>query len=146
MNKKYQTVKQCFAHSTFVPDRHWHICWITLRKQKICFHFMLYLDTDMAQAIHDDVIKWRQFPRYWPFVRGIHRSPVNSLHKGQWRGALMFFYLRLNKPLSKQWWGWWFETLSRPLWRRCNVTYFPWKRMVYLSYVITCLLALIATT
>ena len=30
------------------------------------------------------------FPRYWPFVRGIHRSPVNSPHKGQWRGALMF--------------------------------------------------------
>ena len=29
-------------------------------------------------------------PRYWPFVRGIHRSPVNSPHKGQWRGALMF--------------------------------------------------------
>ena len=26
----------------------------------------------------------------WPFVRGIHRSPVNSPHKGQWRGALMF--------------------------------------------------------
>ena len=30
------------------------------------------------------------FPRNWPFVRGIHRSPVNSPHKGQWRGALMF--------------------------------------------------------
>ena len=30
------------------------------------------------------------FPRYWPFVRWIHRSPVNSLHKGQWFGALMF--------------------------------------------------------
>ena len=27
---------------------------------------------------------------YWLFVQGIHRSPVNSLHKGQWRGALMF--------------------------------------------------------
>ena len=39
---------------------------------------------------HDDVIKWKHFPRYWPFVRGIHRSPVNSLHKGQWRGTLMF--------------------------------------------------------
>ena len=37
----------------------------------------------------DDVIKWKDFPRYWPFVRGIHRSPVNSQHKGQWRGALM---------------------------------------------------------
>ena len=40
--------------------------------------------------IHDDVIKWKHFPRYWSFVRGIHRSPVNSPHKGQWRGALMF--------------------------------------------------------
>ena len=38
----------------------------------------------------DDVIKWKHFPRYWPFVRGIHRSPVNSPHKGQWRTALMF--------------------------------------------------------
>ena len=39
---------------------------------------------------HDDVIKSKHFPRYWPFARGIHRSPVNSPHKGQWRGALMF--------------------------------------------------------
>ena len=39
---------------------------------------------------HDDVIKWNHFPRHWPFVRGIHRSPVNSPHKGQWRGALIF--------------------------------------------------------
>ena len=39
---------------------------------------------------HDDVIKWKHFPRYWPFVRGIHRPPVNSPHKGRWRGALMF--------------------------------------------------------
>ena len=41
-------------------------------------------------AVHDDVIKWKHFLRYWPFVRGIHRSPGNSPHKGQWRGALMF--------------------------------------------------------
>ena len=39
---------------------------------------------------HDDVIKWKYIPRYWPFVRGIHRSPVNSPHNGQWRRALMF--------------------------------------------------------
>ena len=37
-----------------------------------------------------DVIKWKRFPRYWPFVRGIHRSPMTSPHKGQWRGALIF--------------------------------------------------------
>ena len=32
----------------------------------------------------------KKCPRYWPFVRGIHRSPVNSPYKGQWRGALVF--------------------------------------------------------
>ena len=41
-------------------------------------------------AQHDDVIKWSHFPRNWPFMRGIHRSPKNSPHKGQWRGDLMF--------------------------------------------------------
>ena len=49
--------------------------------------------------IHNLTSKWQRtwwrhqikhFPRYWPFVREIHRSPVNSPHKGQWRGALMF--------------------------------------------------------
>ena len=39
---------------------------------------------------HDDVIKWEHFPRYWPFVRGIHQSPVKSLHRGQWLGSFMF--------------------------------------------------------
>ena len=34
----------------------------------------------------------------------------------------VFFDLRLNKCLSKQSWDWWFETLSSPLWRRCNET------------------------
>ena len=36
------------------------------------------------------VIKWNHFPCYWSFVRGIHRSTVNSPHNGQWRGAYMF--------------------------------------------------------
>ena len=39
---------------------------------------------------NDNVINWKHFPRYWSFVVGIHRWPVNSPHKGQWRGALMF--------------------------------------------------------
>ena len=33
----------------------------------------------------------------------------------------VFFYLRLNKRLSKQSWGWWFETSSHQLWRHCYV-------------------------
>ena len=49
-----------------------------------------YQDWGYCGLTNDDVIKWKHFPRNWPFVWGIHRSPVNSLHKGQWRGALMF--------------------------------------------------------
>ena len=60
---------------------------------------------------HDDVIKWKHFPRYWPFVRGIHRSPVNSPRKGKWRGALVF-------SLICAWTNGWFETPWRSLWRR----------------------------
>ena len=52
--------------------------------------WMWYSISNSCLNYHDDVIKWNHFLRYWPFVRGIHRSPVNSPHKGQWRGALMF--------------------------------------------------------
>ena len=77
--------------------------------------------TVRCKQTHDDVIKWNHFPRKWSFVRRIHRSPVKSPHKGRWRGAFdVFFDLRLNKRLGKQSWGWWFETLSCPLWRHCN--------------------------
>ena len=62
----------------------------------------------------DDVIKWKHFPRYWPFVRGTAQRPVT-------RSFDVFCDLRLNKRLSKQLWGRWFETLWRPLWRHCNV-------------------------
>ena len=73
-------------------------------------------------SCHADVIKWEHFPRHWRFVRGIHRSTVNSLHKGQWSGALVFSLIcGLNKRLSKRSWGWWFQTPSRSLWRHCNV-------------------------
>ena len=43
-----------------------------------------------GQWDHDDIFKWKHFPCHWPFVRGIHLSPVDSPHKGQGRGALMF--------------------------------------------------------
>ena len=64
---------------------------------------------------------WRHqmehFPRYWPFVRGIHRSPVESPHKGQWLGAFGFFFVN-KQPLRR-----WFETSLRPSWHHCNVIY-----------------------
>ena len=67
------------------------------------------------------------FPRYWPVVLGIHRWPVNSPYK--WPVTRSFdtlVDLRLNKRLSKQSWGWWFEKTSRPLWRHCNVPILNW--------------------
>ena len=45
----------------------------------------------------------------------------------------IFFDLRLNKRLSKQSWGWWFETLSRPLWRHRNDFY---ENMVSILYTV----------
>ena len=33
------------------------------------------------------------FPGCWPFVRGIHRSSLDSPHKGQWRGVLVFSFI-----------------------------------------------------
>ena len=72
-------------------------------------------------GVYDDVMKWKHFPRYWPFVRGIHRPPVNSPHKGQWRWALMFTLIcaRINGGVKKHEAGD-FETPSRPLWRHRN--------------------------
>ena len=92
---------------------------------------------------HDDVIQCKHFPRYWPFVRGIHRSPVNSTHTGQWRGALMFSLICvLNKRLSKRSWGWWFETPPRSLWRHCNDTVDHWSdfALTKKGWAIGCLL------
>ena len=53
------------------------------------YRFRIYARPKSGRP-HDDVIKWKHFPCNWPFVRGFHRSPVNSQHKGQWRGALVF--------------------------------------------------------
>ena len=101
------------------------IAWLPSRQpvakiSSICPHF---------HHTHDDVIKWKHFPRYWPFVRGIHRWPGNSPVNGEFptqrpvtRSFDVFFDLHPNERLSKQSWGWWVETLSRSLWRHCNAT------------------------
>ena len=81
--------------------------------------------------IHDDVIKWKPFPRYWPFVRGIHRSPVNSLHKGQWRGASIFSLIcawLCKQPRRRC-----FETPPRSLWRHGNAHWRQVNHYVFIS-------------
>ena len=49
----------------------------------------------------------------------------------------VFFDLRLNKRLSKQPWGWWFETPSWSLWRQCNELIFLHRGRSYSDGVLT---------
>ena len=75
-----------------VAINHWNIkCW------DIRSWFVKY---PVIRSLHsiDDAIKWKKIPRYWPFVWGIHQSPVDSPHKGQRRGALIF---SLNKEVKQ---------------------------------------------
>ena len=74
------------------------VIWITVVKHR-------RVSNTVCDAMqHDDVIKWKHFPRYWPFVREIHRSTVNSSYKGQWRGALMFslIWARINRLVNNR--------------------------------------------
>ena len=65
----------------------WRRTWQYVKYQiKHIWRIILYFSVRQMKEnsiMHDDVIKWKHFPRYWPFVRGIRRSPVNSQHKGQ---------------------------------------------------------------
>ena len=61
----------------------------------------------VLSAYHDDVIKWKHFPRYWPFVRGIHRSPVNSPHTGQCAELWCFLWSTPDQTVE--------ETIETPL-------------------------------
>ena len=72
---------------------------------------------------------WRHQMETFPALLAIcaGNSPVPGefpTQKPVKRSFDVFFDLRLNKRLSKQSWGWWFETLSRPLWRHRN-DYWP---------------------
>ena len=84
--------------------QHWFMEWLIAWQHQAITWTNVDLPSTRSSGIHYTatatwILKiltwwWRHqmetFPRYWPFVRGIHRSPVNSPHKGHWRGALVF--------------------------------------------------------
>ena len=72
----------------------------------------------ILNSYHDDVFKWKHFPRYWPFVRWPVTGEFAS-QKPLTRSFDVIFDLRLNIQLSKRLRGWWFETPSRSLWLHC---------------------------
>ena len=74
-------------------SRHWRSLWRNPPSRGWGISWSKWENTGRSRECPWCLIKWKHFPRYWPFVRGIHRSPVNSPHKGQWRGALIFFLI-----------------------------------------------------
>ena len=95
------------------------------------------IDSKFFSVNHDDVIQWKHFPHYWPFVWGIHWSPAQR--PVMWSFDV-FFDLCLNKRLSKHSWGWWFEMLLCPLWRHCIVitVMIEVSQLLPVSNVMTC--------
>ena len=77
--------------NTLEDDR---ICWYqqSMLPYKLRIQFLCFIGGRISQFTecvnHDDVIKWKHFPRFWPFAKGIHRSPVNSLTKASDAGDL----------------------------------------------------------
>ena len=85
--KSHTVVRSFYLHNrNSFPDKTVALYGIIPQVLQLIYILKAYL----TGTSHNDVIKWKHFPRYWPFVRGVHRSPVNSSHKGQWRRALMF--------------------------------------------------------
>ena len=64
----------------------------------------------------NDVMTWKHFPQEWPFVRGIHRWPIDSQTiSGENAGFDVFSVVSPNKVLNTQLRCRWFDTL-------CDVT------------------------
>ena len=70
---------------------------------------------------HDDVIKWKHFPRLWPLCGEFTGDRWILRTKASDSELWCFLWSAPNIWLSKQWWGWWFEMPSCPLWCHCNV-------------------------
>ena len=81
----------------------------------------LLMQPEILSPAHDDVIKWKHFSALLALCAG--NFPVTGefpSRRSVTRSFNVFFALRLNKRLSKESCGWWFETPWRSLWCHCN--------------------------
>ena len=112
---------------------YWNGCHLAIStKNSKKYNSASLLCTDLSQSrgvahpkqahFHDDIIKWKHFSKLLAICVG--NSPVSGEFPTQrpvTRSFDVFFELRLNKRLSKQSWGWWFEMPFHPLWHHCNI-------------------------
>ena len=93
--------------------------------------WVLYPHTSLVSQWGNPISWWRHHMETFSALLAIWagNSPVTGEFPAQRpvsRSFGVFFDLPLNKRLSKQSWGWWFETLSRPLWRHSNDGIITW--------------------
>ena len=102
----------------------WMIDWHPFRSMPIIWTGLYIRTNHVCNLQHESW--WRHKMETFSALLAIcaGNSPVTGEFPAQrpaTRSFDVFFELWLNKRLSKQLWGWWFETPSRPLWRHCNV-------------------------
>ena len=70
-----------------------HACFLLIRSERAKLQIVSHrsMSSTIIQKLY-----MKQFSRYWLFVRWIHQSTVNSPHKVEWRGALMFSLVWIN--------------------------------------------------
>ena len=100
-------------------------CACPLYRSASCTHVLIYArqwitPRILIQYVPSIMAWWRHQMETFSALLAIcaGNSPVTQ--RPVTRSFDVFFDLYLNTLLSKQWWGWWFETPSRPLWRHCN--------------------------
>ena len=89
-------------------DYHWHRCLCVSLLSPPTMNYMMTSSNENVFRVTGHLCREFTGPRWNPRTKAVTRS------------FDVFFDLHLNKWLSKQSWGWWFETLSCPLWRHCN--------------------------
>ena len=63
-------------YQLFIYCHNSNLGWFFLQRKSMSKYIFPYTASNgpIKSYVHDDVIKWKHFPRHWPFVRGIHRS------------------------------------------------------------------------
>ena len=105
------------------------LTWFYWGINRICINMLYYVWDVMIHTSFNDTLNnswWRHHMETFSALLAIctGNSPVPGEFPAQrpaTRSFAIFFDLRLNNRLSKQLWGWWFETLSRPSWCYCKL-------------------------
>ena len=108
-------------------------------------HVLFGLPLCQHNFVHDDVIKWKHFPRYFSLCGEFTGHRWIPLTKASDADIWCFFDLRLNTRLRKQAWRWWFDTPSRSLWRHCTVHTVSIVVFTHHAFILNTWIVLIAT-